>query len=217
MTTIERILIRLGREALQAMTPEQAALSGYSVGAEWASHLRDCFSESTKSDTQTSLPRTDDAQPVGGDIIAARMAKPSMSAILPRRPDDVPAPPEGWDYVGNGREENSNALPTSDIALHTECWNIEGEECCGHLTGWHYAIRRTAAPDIWHRFGLLAPDEGGGFYPHTPGDPMPCDGDMRVDFLAAAPRISPNAIARACVWDEDSAIIGWRPALGGAK
>jgi hypothetical protein len=219
MTTIERILRELGRDTLRSMTQMQAAAYGY----ELAERL--CLSESAKSDTQPALPRTDDTQPVGGDIIAARMDKPALSAILPRRPNYVPAPPDGWDYVGMGRGENSNAAPSQDIALHTKHWDTGDEESCGHLTGWHYAIRRTAPPDIWHRFGILAPEEGGGFYPHMPGDPCPCDGEMRVQTILHAEQselMSWNAdICPASEWAWGDCgsfgIVGWRPALGGAK
>jgi hypothetical protein len=30
--------------------------------------------------------------------------------------------------------------------------------------------------------------EGGGFQKHNPGDPMPCDGELRVDVILTKPK-----------------------------
>ena len=86
----------------------------------------------------------------------------------------------------------------------------------------HYAIRWTAEPDIWHRFGLLAPSEGGGWIPHTPGDPMPCESRCEVllkgEINDAQFRYQPGEIRFGGDWTwrklgGENNIIGWRPAL----
>jgi len=219
MTTIERILIELGRTRLAEMTHEDAAEIGHSAG--YGEGYKDGYQAGSKDHAQAVL-RESESQPVGGDIIAERMAKPALSAILPRRPDDVPAPPDGWDYVGMGREEN-HCLPFSlYISSYNAEWGAGRIERDGSAPDWHYAIRRTAQPDIWHRFGLLAPSEGGGFYPHTPGDPCPCDKNSVVEIIRHDGKIV-NLPATRVVWDVRSVpaatwhCIGWRPALGGAK
>ena len=109
--------------------------------------------------------------------------KPELSRFLPRRPYDVPTPPDGWVYVGGGSENNS--------------------------------IRWTASTDIWHRFGLLSPSEGGGWIQHTPGDVMPVETKTLVDVLLGGAEIE-TFTGMNLDWGErglGTSIIGWRPAL----
>jgi hypothetical protein len=148
---------------------------------------------------------------------------PALSRFLPRLPDDVPAPPDGWVYVGRGSGNRIQPSDISDdISLLGMC-NSEWISCqFGTDTARHYAIRWTAEPDIWHRFGLLAPSEGGGWIPHCPGDPMPCEGRCEVllkgEMDDAQFRLKPGEVryGTAWCWDADHAdnnIIGWRPAV----
>ena len=122
---------------------------------------------------------------------------PALSRFLPSRPADVPAPPDGWVYVGRGAEVvsyNDYSPAISQLSL-TKSWMIDSQGYSGTATREHYAIRWTAEPDIWHRFNLLAPSEGGGWIPHRPGDAIPWRGPisrLRNDL---------------------GGIIGWRPAL----
>jgi len=225
MNIADRLTLEIGKAALAKMTLAQALETGYDIGygegyGDGKQHAAACRSQSAKFDTQADLPRTDDAQPVGGDIIAERMDKPALSAILPRRPDDVPAPVEGWDYVsvdGSGLRLDDEKASEHIAVYYRGMWDYENWQGIER----NVAICRTAPPDIWHRFGLLAPSEGGGFYPHTPGDPCPCEGDMRVEVVLSGE--SPGYIdfsvchGRDWAWGRGGDIIGWRPAMGGAK
>jgi len=220
MNIADRLTLEIGKAALAKMTLAEALETGHGIG----------YDEGYSDGEQRAESLAQAAQPVGGDIIAERMAKPALSAILPRRPDDVPAPPDGLDYVGFGCLANYKAQSETEIfrCEFDGCWAGRSR---GDAPDMHYAIRRTAPPDIWHRFGLLAPEEGGGFYPHTPGDPCPCDGDMRVEVVLSGE--SPGYIdfsarpgrdwawvrpGRAWAWGRGGDIIGWRPALeGGGK
>jgi hypothetical protein len=68
--------------------------------------------------------------------------------------------------------------------------------------------------ELWHGHGLLHPSEGGGFQKHTPGDPMPCDGKLRVDVIDAIGHIDCGDEADAWIWDYldcQGDIVGWRP------
>jgi hypothetical protein len=62
---------------------------------------------------------------------------------------------------------------------------------------------------------VQSPDEGGGWIPHTPGDPMPCDANSFVEVLVSTGHIGPSLQASERLWDKGkgSNIIGWRPAL----
>jgi hypothetical protein len=144
---------------------------------------------------------------------------PALSRFLPRLPDDVPAPPDGWVYVGRGSGNRIQPSDISyDISLLGMCKWISGQ--IGTDTARHYAIRWTAPADIWHRFGLLAPSEGGGWIPHRPGDAMPYKGEMLVNVLYKCGEVSMfTGIASRYNWeslatddDDQFDIIGWRPA-----
>jgi hypothetical protein len=69
----------------------------------------------------------------------------------------------------------------------------------------------------WSRNDLLHPSEGGGFQKHNPGDPMPCDGKLRVDLILNSPsknnRVYNYYSAEDQNWEDPHApcIIGWRP------
>jgi hypothetical protein len=85
-----------------------------------------------------------------------------------------------------------------------------------------YTPLRFCTPEYMHSHGLLSPDEGGGWIPHTPGDPMPCDGDLRVDVLYKDSEQCINSGNAAHRWDwsvfgtcdaDGLNVIGWRPAL----
>jgi len=219
MDYTDRITLELGRDALSKMTLTQALEAGYGFGYhEGRSEGHSIgYAKGYGDGKQYAEALAQASQPVGGDIIAARMAKPALSAILPRRPDDVPAPPES-DFVGRGDLANGRQESSDDIYRYEYGKWIQGNR--GDTIDVYYAIRRNAQPDIWHRFGLLAPSEGGGFYPHTPGDPMPCAGDMRVDVLLSEGSIGDELSAGCWIWACNGVpgdIIGWRPALGGAK
>ena len=148
---------------------------------------------------------------------------PALARFLPRRPADVPAPPDGWVYVGRGVESNRNLTPSNDISAYISWrgdWSI-GDQL-GRDDKKPYAVLWTAPADIWHRFGLLAPSEGGGWIPHTPGDAMPCEGRCEVllkgEIDDAQFRNQPGEVRFGNDWywdadDADNNIIGWRPAL----
>jgi hypothetical protein len=147
----------------------------------------------------------------------ADLGKSNLSRFLPRRPDDVPAPPDGWVYVGRGVDKKF-VTPSEHIGTlaGSSGWCCGDMARCGNRIYQHYAIRWTAPTDIWHRFGLLAPSEGGGWIPHTPGDAMPCDGKMVVQVLFNLDDKSGLRPweARVYPWNEgEPSIIGWRPAL----
>jgi hypothetical protein len=68
--------------------------------------------------------------------------------------------------------------------------------------------------EYWHSLGLLHPLEGGGFQKHKPGDPMPCDGKLRVDVIAEIGDINYGYEAESWLWGHcyhHSDIYGWRP------
>ena len=150
---------------------------------------------------------------------------PALSRFLPVRPADVPATPEGWVYAGPGRATNKDKDSSKSII------NVSSNNGSNWVQNWmvrgyneesHYAIRWTAEPDIWHRFGLLAPSEGGGWIPHTPGDPMPCEGEMIIDVLIKSSgeetvelgsRKNETTQAKYYIFSSCTEIIGWRPAL----
>jgi hypothetical protein len=145
-----------------------------------------------------------------------------ITTFLPRLPDDVPAPPDGWVYVGMGHISNVGLGPSCNLMM----WNFAGSNewsvsTSGRDQGLHYAIRWTAPANIWHRFGLLAPIEGGGWIPHCPGDPMPCEGLCEVllkgEMDDAKFRNNPGAVRLGTEWcwddgHDEANIIGWRPA-----
>jgi hypothetical protein len=117
---------------------------------------------------------------------------PALARFLPRRPADSLV---GLDWA---------IVKTTDNALE------------------HTAIRWDAAPDIWHRFGLLAPSEGGGWIPHRPGDAMPCEGRCQVllkgEIDDAQFRHQPGEVVYGTAWcwgadHSDNNIIGWRPVI----
>jgi hypothetical protein len=152
---------------------------------------------------------------------------PALARFLPRLPAEVSAPPDGWVYVGMGFEPPYGTRASEDISVWLEwCaeWNV-GQ--AGRDPGKHYAIRWTAPADIWHRFGLLAPSEGGGWIPHTPGDAMPCEGRCEVllkgemDDAQFRNHLGEVRFGNDWYWDDwywdadddDNNIIGWRPAV----
>jgi hypothetical protein len=117
---------------------------------------------------------------------------PALSRFLPSRPADSLVGLE-WAIV-----------KTTDNALE------------------HTAIRWDAPAAVWHRFGLLAPSEGGGWIPHRPGDAMPCEGRCEVllkgELDDAQFRLKPGEVryGTAWCWDADHSdnnAIGWRPVI----
>jgi hypothetical protein len=89
----------------------------------------------------------------------------------------------------------------------------------GRISGGLYCYRSNGSSnaDIWHEEDLLHPSEGGGFQKHNPGDPMPCDGKLRVDLILNSPsknnRVYNYYSAEDQNWEDPHApcIIGWRP------
>ena len=68
--------------------------------------------------------------------------------------------------------------------------------------------------ECWNKAGLLSPKQGGGFQKHKPGDPMPCDGELRVDVIDEIGHIDCGDEADAWIWDYldcQGDIVGWRP------
>jgi hypothetical protein len=92
-------------------------------------------------------------------------------------------------------------------------WYIELQE------SWLFPTHQVKT---WNYLGLLHPSEGGGFQKHTPGDPMPCDGNLVVDCLihtyietakACCFQSTPSALEdwqNSDRW-ETGAVTGWRP------
>jgi hypothetical protein len=90
--------------------------------------------------------------------------------------------------------------------------------------GFYVGIEWTAEPDIWHRFGLLAPSEGGGWIPHRQGEAMPCERLCKVllkgELDDAQFRHHPGEVRYGTEWcwdadtdyDDDN-VIGWRPMI----
>jgi hypothetical protein len=148
---------------------------------------------------------------------------PALARFLPVLPVDVAAPPDGWVYVGMGVESGKWKVSHDIGMLCEEGWHCGISSRIGNCESSHYAIRWTAPSDIWHRFNLLAPSEGGGWIPHRPGDAAPCDCVCEV-FLRGELndrqfRTKPGEVRWSVGWrwdDEggDNNIIGWRPALG---
>ncbi|MGQ3671804.1 hypothetical protein ACT6QG_05345 [Xanthobacter sp. TB0136] len=74
---------------------------------------------------------------------------------------------------------------------------------------------------IWY------PDDNPNWREHTPGAPMPCEGDQRIAILTAGLRkkaiepltiVTERGVARRFVWREDwgdGTIVAWRPAEEG--
>jgi hypothetical protein len=162
------------------------------------------------------------------NAVPAAPEPPALARFLPVHPDDVPAPPEGWVYVGRGHISNVGLGPSCNLMI----WNFAGSSewsdlTSGHDQGRHYAIRWTAPADIWHRFGVLAPSEGGGWIPHCPDDPMPCEGLCKVllkgEIDDAQFRNNPGEVRFGNDWywkdwywdadDDDDNVIGWRPMI----
>jgi hypothetical protein len=92
-------------------------------------------------------------------------------------------------------------------------WDVENFDAITRegkrFVGNEYAV------DLWHEKGLLHPSEGGGFQKHTPGDPMPCDGDLSVDVLWDNHQsMTTLRYAKSGYWEDLSSsdnINGWRP------
>ncbi len=146
-------------------------------------------------------------------VPSAAPEPPALARFLPVRPDDVPAPPDGWVYVGMGFEQPYGTKESKDISALLEwCaeWNVgqAGRDPCKH-----YAIRWTAPADIWRRFGLLAPSEGGGWIPHTPFTSKPDNADANADVLMDMQ--GGEKVACFCPTNEwqNFPVIGWRPAV----
>jgi hypothetical protein len=86
-----------------------------------------------------------------------------------------------------------------------------GKYCASHD---EWTLWNNTTLDGWHYQGLLHPSEGGGFQKHTPGDPMPCDGKLRVDVIAEIGDINCGYEAESWLWGHcyhQSDIYGWRP------
>lgn len=83
------------------------------------------------------------------------------------------------------------------------------------------APEKEGKPRPWY------PDDNPNWREHTPGDPMPCEGDQRIAILTAGLRkkaiepltiVTERGVARRFVWREDwgdGTIVAWRPAEEG--
>jgi hypothetical protein len=189
---------------------------------------RDAYEMQCKSLFEQRLEMIEECKNLRAELDAlkappAAPEPPALSRFLPRLPDDVPAPPDGWVYAGMGLGNRIQPSDISyDISLLGMCKWISGQ--FGTDTARHYAIRWTAEPDIWHRFGLLAPSEGGGWIPHRQGEAMPCERLCKVllkgELDDAQFRHHPGEVRYGTEWcwdadtdyDDDN-VIGWRPAL----
>ncbi len=61
-------------------------------------------------------------------------------------------------------------------------WRYDKDFGWGAYSGDTPKVMMCDSLGAWHYFNLLHPSEGGGFQQHTPGDPMPCDGDLIIDW-----------------------------------
>ena len=115
-------------------------------------------------------------------------SEPYRNPIAGKEPELSRFLPDGWEWKQAAREGN---------------W----------LTGpARYSF--FTCKELWHGHGLLHPSEGGGFQKHNPGNPMPCDGKLRVDVIAEIGDINYGYEAESWLWGHcyhHSDIYGWRP------
>ena len=96
--------------------------------------------------------------------------------------------PDGWNWV---KETSGEWNPVNGTSTLWVSWSVYD----------------------WNKSGLLHPSEGGGFQKHTPGDPMPCDGELEIDALLECQEIE-TFTAKDFYWTPQglgTSIIGWRP------
>jgi hypothetical protein len=147
--------------------------------------------------------------------------KPALSRFLPRRPDEhykaIPELKEGYVFVSEKGVDSDAYCLSQHIAANRKgdyTWNYGPNK--GTSPDCRYAIRWTAPVDIWHRFGLLAPSEGGGWIPHAPGDCSPVAEKVLVDVILKNGETdisTPAYIQWQWSWMGQHEITGWRPAL----
>jgi hypothetical protein len=109
------------------------------------------------------------------------------------------------------------------VQLETELSRFLPDGCKWRMsedgTEWYIELQEswlfpTHQVKTWNYLGLLHPSEGGGFQKHTLGDPMPCDGKLRVDVIAEIGDINYGYEAESWLWGHcyhHSDIYGWRP------
>lgn len=65
---------------------------------------------------------------------------------------------------------------------------------------------------VWNELGLLHASEGGGFQRHKAGDPMPCDGNLKIDMYYQDGHLDSRVRAELVGWEKDSIWeYGFRP------
>ena len=190
MTELNEIIRLLGERELEQMPARDALKRGYELGYDKG------YSEGVVRGCEMMMVKSKE--------------EPTLSRFLPKMPDNLPDLPDGWVYVGGGKNENQEHGSSDYIAcIHALSWSCTGWS--GHSPNAHYAVRIDAPADIWARFGLMPYEDL--FFEHTPGDTMPCDQGFQIDVI----------------WDDDminwgvtfnlaldlslhNQIIGWRPA-----
>jgi hypothetical protein len=117
--------------------------------------------------------------------------------------------------IGKYTDEPVKSKPELSRFLPDGCkWRMseDGTECYIELQeSWLFPTHQVKT---WNYLGLLHPSEGGGFQKHTPGDPMPCDGRLKVDVIAEIGDINYGYEAESWLWGHcyhQSDIYGWRP------
>jgi hypothetical protein len=116
--------------------------------------------------------------------------------------------------IGKYTDEPVKSKPELSRFLPDGCKWIKdpiGKYCASHD---EWTLWNNTTLDGWHYQGLLHPSEGGGFQKHTAGDPMPCDGKLRVDVIAEIGDINCGYEAESWLWGHcyhQSDIYGWRP------
>jgi hypothetical protein len=94
---------------------------------------------------------------------------------------------------------------------------LDLKEHAGRIAAAEIKLRKRQLADLRAELDAKepAPSEGGGWSPHTPGDPMPCEGDMLVDILTVCGPLRKREASslRWYRYHHHTDIIGWRPAL----
>jgi hypothetical protein len=76
----------------------------------------------------------------------------------------------------------------------------------------------TAEALVREALEALGPPKAGDWIPHTPGDPMPCDGNLLVEVRFERGLIDDGFPAKSWVWGRQEggySIVAWRPAREG--
>jgi hypothetical protein len=117
-------------------------------------------------------------------------SEPYRNPIAGKEPELSRFLPDGWGWVENKK--------------YGKWFVTDGNTC---------TIGFSDTDEHWESKGLIPPSEGGGFQKHTPGDPMPCDGELEIDALLECPEIETSK-AIGFDWRPrglGTSVIGWRP------